>query len=79
MIDREKFIEWVVEVYPNAIWSPAQLDALQRFASLAQAEAFERADKACEALRLEDGDGQHSQWYVGIDSCREAISALKEK
>lgn len=43
MTDREKFIEWVVEVYPNAIWSPAQLDALQRFASLAQAEAFERA------------------------------------
>ena len=68
MTDREKIIDWVDELYPNGIWSPAQLDALQRFATIAQNDAFEQA-----ATRVEDNYLEHYSLIA------ESIRALKEK
>lgn len=73
MIDFEKVAEWVVEVYPNAIWSPTQLDALQRFAALAQADAFDLAAVVCDEQQLEPECPERASY------CAEAIRALKEK
>ena len=28
-------------------------------------------------VRLDDGDGQHTQWYAGVDECAEEIRSQK--
>lgn len=39
----------------------------------AQQRTAEACAKVCEAVRAEDGDGQHRAWYAGIDMCIDAI------
>lgn len=38
----------------------------------------ERCATVCIVTRHEDGDGQHTQWYAGIDECIEAIRDLDD-
>lgn len=45
-----------------------------------EAVAAEREEclRACKAYRYNDGDGQHVDWYAGIDGCIEAIRARNQ-
>jgi hypothetical protein len=47
------------------------------FARVIMLEQMECDAKICELVRIEDGDGQHTQWYAGVDECIAAIRNQK--
>jgi hypothetical protein len=47
------------------------------FAHAIAAEQREIDARICELARAEDGDGQHTQWYAGVDECIAAIRNQK--
>ena len=63
-------------VADEALSTPPSTTALQELITEVERRTIERCAEVCEAVRANDGDGQHNQWYVGIDGCAEAIRAL---
>jgi hypothetical protein len=52
-------------------------DEIIAFSRAIAKEQMECDARVCELARIEDGDGQHTQWYAGVDECIAAIRNQK--